>query len=39
MERPRWLTGLGSLPGGLAVVFAVATFGVLSSLVRFGHRL
>lgn len=39
MERPRWLTGLGSLPGGLAVVFAVATFGVLSSLVHFGHRL
>jgi hypothetical protein len=39
MDRPRWLTGFGSLPAGLAVVCAVATFGVLSALVRFGHHL
>lgn len=39
MDRPRWLTGFGSLPAGLAVVCAVATFGVLSALVRLGHHL
>lgn len=39
MDRPRWLTGFGSVPAGLAVVFAVATFGVLSALVRVGHHL
>jgi hypothetical protein len=27
------------VPAGLAVVFAVATFGVLSALVRVGHHL
>lgn len=37
--RPPWLTGFGSVPAGFAVVLALATFGVLSALVRLGHHL
>jgi hypothetical protein len=39
MERPRWLTGFGSVLAGGTVPLAVATFGAFGSIVGLGHHI